>query len=86
MEFDEINALINIEREKYQQDLALGNIINVSHSIKQDKAWIIVERAEQAALLRTKKCAREVELALIRLNNAMKVHAVCMKRAYDFWM
>ena len=81
MEFDEINALINIECEAYQRDLKLGTISIVSQSIKQDKAKILAEQAEKAAMLRTKKYAREVELAIIRLNNAMKVHAACMKRA-----
>ncbi len=81
MEFDEINALINIEREAYQRDLARGTISTISHNIKQDKAKILAEQAEKAAMLRTKKYAREVELAMIRLNNAMKVHTACMKRA-----
>ena len=79
MEFDEINTLINIEREKYQRDLSNGNIYTISHNIKQDKARIMAEKAERAAMLRAKKCACEVQLAMIRLNNAMKEHAIHMK-------
>jgi len=78
MEFDEINALINIERENYQHDLKRGTIIDnirdISRQIKEDKA-------ERAALLNAMKCAREVELAMERLGRAMLVHARSMKSA-----
>jgi hypothetical protein len=79
MEFDEINALINIERENYQRDLKLGTIIgnirDISRQIKEDKA-------ERAALLNAMKCARIVELAMKRLDQAMLVHARSMQKAY----
>jgi hypothetical protein len=79
MEFDEINALINIERENYQNDLKRGTIIDniraISRQIKEDKA-------ERAALYNAMKCAREVELAMERLGQAMRVHARSMQKAY----
>ena len=79
MEFDEINALINIERENYQHDLKYGaimdNIRDISRQIKEDKA-------ERAALYNAMKCAREVELAMERLGQAMRVHARSMQKAY----
>ncbi len=81
MEFNEINELINMERDSYQRDLARGNIYTISHNIKQDKAKIMAEKAERAAMLRAKKCTHDVELAMIRLNDALKEHAIYMKRA-----
>lgn len=80
MEFDEINALINLERERYHHDLINGNIYKISHKIKEDKDKIIAEKAEQAALRRAKMCAYEVELAMVRFNIAMNEHMSCMKR------
>jgi hypothetical protein len=84
MEFDEINALINIEREAYQRDLALGTISRISHAIKNDKAKIIAQQAEKIAMLRAKKCAHKVQLALSRLNHAMMAHAICIKTIMKF--
>lgn len=74
MEFDEINTLINIEREKFQKDLT-----TISENIKQDKAKIYAEKAEKAALLKTKQCAYDVEQAVLRLKEAMKEHATRLK-------
>ena len=79
MEFDEINALINIEREKYQHDLMNGTIYAVSRNIKQTKQQI---RAERAAMDRVKQCTRQVQVAMARLNVAMVAHAQQLKTAY----
>lgn len=84
MEFDEINALINIERENYQHDLKrgtiIGNIRDISRQIKEDKAERVA--LERAALYNTMKCARIVELAMKRLEQAMLAHARSMQKAY----
>ena len=81
MEFDEINALINIERENYHHDLKRGTIIDnirdISRQIKEDKA-------ERAALYNAMKCAKEVELAMERLGHAMLAHARSMQKAYSY--
>ena len=79
MEFDEINALINIEREKYQHDLMNGTIYAVSRNIKQK---IKAQREERAAMDRVKQCTRQVQLAMAHLNAAMAAHAQQLKTAY----
>ena len=78
MEFDEINALINIERENYQRDLKQGTITGIRTISRQIK----VDKAERAALYNAMKCAREVELAMERLGKAMLAHARSMQNAY----
>lgn len=80
MEFDEINALINIEREKYQHDLWNGTIQNISQQIKQDKAVIRAQYAERTSFNHVMRCAYEVEMASERLKLAMNSHAMYMKR------
>ena len=82
MEFEEINALINIEREKYQHDLMNGTIYAVSRNIKQTKQQIQVQRAERAAMDRVKQCTRQVQLAMAHLNAAMAAHAQQLKSTF----
>lgn len=87
MEFDEINALINIERENYQNDLKYGrisgwrvdNVRQISHSIKQTKQQIKAQRAERAAMDRVKQLTRQAYFAFQQLNTAMKAHATHLK-------
>ena len=81
MEFDEINALINIERENYQRDLKQGTITGIDN-IRTISRQIKVDKAERAALYNAMKCAREVELAMERLGKAMLAHARSMQNAY----
>jgi len=84
MEFDEINALINIERENYQNDLKHGrisgwrvdNVRQISHSIKEQ---IKAQRAERAAMDRIKQLTRQAQFVLIQLNWAMADHAKQLK-------
>lgn len=80
MEFDEINALINIEREKFQHDIKHG-IINLSSSIKQTKQQIKAQQAERAAMDRVKQLTRQAHVALMQLNTAMADHAKKLKNA-----
>lgn len=79
MEFDEINALINIERENYQNDLKHGRISQISRSIKQTKQQIKAQRAERAAMDRVKQLTRQAYFALQQLNTAMVAHATQLK-------
>jgi len=79
MEFDEINALINIEREKYQHDLRNGSINMLSKSIKQTKQQIQAQWAEKAAMEQVKYCTHEVYYAMMKLNAAMAAHATQLK-------
>jgi hypothetical protein len=79
MEFDEINALINIERENYKNDLKYGRISLISHSIKQTKQQIKAQRAERAAMDRIKQLTQQAQFVLIQLNWAMADHAKHLK-------
>ncbi len=87
MEFDEINALINIERENYQNDLKycrisgwrVDNVRQISHSIKQTKQQIKAQRAERAAMDRIKQLTRQAQFVLIQLNWSMADHAKQLK-------
>lgn len=78
MEFDEINALINIEREAYQRDLANGIISNASIPAALAPSFL----AERAAMNKVKLRVRQVEHAMKQLAAAMAAHAHTMKSGY----
>ena len=79
MEFNEINALINIERENYQNDLKNGRISMISPNIVQIKQQIQAQRAERAAMEKVKRCTLMVRLAVQQLTEAMTEHANQLK-------
>lgn len=81
MEFDEINALINIEREKYQQDLKNNQINSLSQSIKQTKEQIQADQAERAAMEKVKQRAYQLKMAIQELNEAMAEHSAKLRLA-----
>ncbi len=80
MEFDEINALINIEREAYQRDLAKG----IMSSAPIPSALAPSFLAERAAMNKVKLRVRQVEHAMKKLAAAMAAHAQSMKSGYDY--
>jgi hypothetical protein len=80
MEFDEINALINIEREKFQRDLRHITTENTPTAPKTNIIGTMAEHAERAALMNAMRCAHDVQIAMERLNTAMKEHALHMKK------
>lgn len=93
MEFDEINALINIERDKFQNDIVHEETI----SIKEERPSIIrtvFELEEKEALIAAMKCAYKVKVAMDSscdvksamdcLEAAMKKHALLMKKVVAF--
>ena len=80
MEFDEINALINIEREKFQRDLRNGITVRTPSTQKPNIIRTTAEHAERAAMLNAMRCAHDVQIAMERLNTAMKEHAIQLKK------
>ena len=83
MEFDEINALINIEREKFQRDIKRktgGSRLFKQYRPKAAYA-ATASNAEQAAMEKVKQCAQQVLVAFNQLNLAMREHAAQLKAA-----
>ena len=93
MQFDEINTLINIERDKFQNDKTPEE----TASIKEERPSIIrtvFELEEREALIKAMKCAYKVKLAMDSsgdvksamdcLEVAMKNHALLMKKVVAF--
>ena len=80
MEFDEINALINIEREKFQRDLRNVAADRTPPAHETNIILIMAEHAERAAMLNAMRCAHDVQIAMERLNTAMKEHAIQLKK------
>uniref|UniRef100_A0A6C0BWG1 Uncharacterized protein n=1 Tax=viral metagenome TaxID=1070528 RepID=A0A6C0BWG1_9ZZZZ len=93
MEFDEINTLINIERDKFQNDKTPEE----TASIKEERPSIIrtvFELEEREALMKAMKCAYKVKFAMDSsgdvksamdcLEVAMKNHALLMKKVVAF--
>lgn len=78
MEFDHINCLINIERARYQNDLATGKITMQPHN----NAVIDQNAALQSAMDLVKKCTIEVAQAQQRLEAAMRLHTTELTKAY----
>jgi hypothetical protein len=79
MEFDEINTLINIEREAYQRDLARG-IIGSTHIPATPAPSFLAERA---AMMKVKSRFLQVKNAMKQLALAMDEHAKHLKGNVD---